>query len=137
LSQAKAKRSVAELAAAYLRHYRTKARRHAFAYEEVETRVSQKGPDLDDAWSLVRALVDAAENDRELAYVAAGPLETLVRRFAPELIERIEAASRQDAQFRDALGMIYLAKGELPAQVVDRLVRASNGRIRPLGSRGA
>jgi hypothetical protein len=116
-----------------LRHYRTRAENHAFAYDEVEARVSREKADLEDAWALVLALIETASDDREVGYVAAGPLENVVRRFGPALIDRIEAASHQDPKFRTALGAIYLRRDELTVDIVERLVRASNGTIRPLG----
>jgi len=130
------RRPVAELAAAYLKHHRTKADKDFWAFDEVQERVVFDAPDPEDAWSLVNALIAAADEEA-LGYVAAGPLENFVRRFAPEMIGRIEESSRRDPKFRAALGAIWLSHGDLPPAILERLVRASNGQIRPLGSRDA
>jgi hypothetical protein len=83
------------------------------------------------AWELVRALLRRVEND-ELGNHAAGALEDLVRLRGAELVGEIEAEARDDARFRWALGCIWLSHGELPAPVLERVVRASGGQIRPL-----
>jgi hypothetical protein len=133
----KGRRPIAELAVAYLKHYRIKAHNDFWAVNEVQRRVAGSAADPEDAWSLVQALVATAPDDATLGYVAAGPLEDLVKRFGVDLIEEIEESSRRDARFRLALGMIYLSYGALPPTILDRVVSASNGQIRPLGSRGA
>jgi hypothetical protein len=128
-------RPAAELAKAYLKHHRTKADRDFWAYEEVSERTSGKRAEVTDAWTLVLALVSAAE-DHALGYVAAGPVEDFVRRFGTQVIADIETAARRDPKFRAALGMIWLSHGDLPAETLQRVVKASNDQIRPLGSRG-
>ena len=131
------RRPVPELAAAYLKHYRTKADKDFWAVKEVDLRITSSVPNHDDAWALVLALIEAADDGGTLGYVAAGPLEDLVKRFGADLIGRIEDSSRRDARFRRALGTIYLSHGDLAPGILDRVVGASNGQIRPLGSRGA
>jgi hypothetical protein len=79
----------------------------------------------------VRTLLQEAEDD-DLGTQAAGPLEDLVRLRGAELIGEIEAEVERDARFRRALGCIWLSHGELPADVLERVVRASGGEIRPL-----
>ncbi len=83
------------------------------------------------AWGLVLELLRTAP-DGELGFYAAGPLEDLVRLHGAELIEEIEAESRRDTSFRWALGCIWLSHGELPADVLARVVRASGDEIKLL-----
>ena len=86
------------------------------------------------AWELVRTLLRQAEDD-DLSFHAAGPLEDLVVLRGAELVDEIEAEARADKRFRWALGCIWLSHGALPAAVLERVVRASGGQIKPLGPR--
>jgi hypothetical protein len=83
------------------------------------------------AWELVTALLRAVPDERLETY-AAGPLEDLVRLRAPELIDEIEREAQRDARFRWALGCIWMSHGEMPDDILDRVVRASGGEIKPL-----
>ncbi|HEV3049859.1 MAG TPA: hypothetical protein VGX50_06110, partial [Longimicrobium sp.] len=83
------------------------------------------------AWHLIRELLRRTPDDR-LGVQAAGPLEELVRRRGAEIVEMIEAEVARDPRFRAALGSIWLSRGELPDPVLERVVRASGGEIRPL-----
>lgn len=86
------------------------------------------------AWELVRTLLRQAD-DGELSFHAAGLLEDLVALRGAELIGEIEAEARADERFRWALGCIWLSHGALPNDVLERVVRASGGQIKPLGPR--
>ena len=50
-----------------------------------------------------------------------------------ELVDVIEQRAEGDERFRWALGEIWLAEGDLPPDALARIVRASGGRIKPLG----
>lgn len=99
------------------------------AYKAVENAI-REAPALT-AWTVVRALLQQTE-DRELDVQAAGPLEELVRRRGAELIGEIEAEAERDPRFRWALGCIWLRLGDLPTPVLERVVQASGGEIKPL-----
>lgn len=128
------KTAVSTLAAAYLREFVSSAAEDFWAVDEVNARVSH-GDDLADAWAVTEALIEAADED-SLGYVGAGPLEDFVRRFGARHLPMIEGRARQDAKFRACLGTIWLQSGDLPPDVLDRIVRASGGRITPLGRGG-
>jgi hypothetical protein len=66
---------------------------------------------------IVRRLV----NDRILAFVAAGPLEDLIRLHASTFIDRIEAVANGDEQFRKAVSGAWA--DELPTDIEQRLTR--------------
>ena len=101
-----------------------------WAYDEVTDRLAD--PDNGaDAWALVTALVTEAEGDA-LGVVAAGPLEDFVRIQGNQWIEAIEVAARRDSKFQEALGWIWLGRGDLPTPILERVVAASGGRIKPL-----
>jgi hypothetical protein len=123
-----------DLVAAYFRQYRNGGETDFWAFEEVGKRVTF-GNDEEDAWAVMIALVEAAD-DESLAYVGAGPLEDLVRRFGTDLILRIEKTARTNLKFRECLGSIWLSEGALPDWVLARVVRASGNRIRPLPAEG-
>ena len=125
---------IPELAAAYLRQYRTGSDEDFWAVEEVQDRIrSARNPS--DAWSVTLALVEAAD-DEALGYVGAGPLEDFVVTHGAPHIDWIEDAARRDPKFAACLASIWLSDDALPADIVARVVAASDGRIRPLpGSR--
>lgn len=83
------------------------------------------------AWHLVLELLRTASDD-DLGFYAAGPLEDLVHLRGTELVDEIEAEARRDARFRWALGCIWLSYGELPDDILARVVRASGDEIKPL-----
>jgi hypothetical protein len=74
------------------------------------------------AWPLVCTLVDVATNDEELAFVAAGPIEDLLRTHGPEMIERVEAQATASPRFRRALSGVW--RTTIPRSVWDRMTAA-------------
>jgi hypothetical protein len=102
---------------------------NAEAADEVSARVTY-GSDPQDAWGVVLALVAAAD-EMTSGFVGAGPVEDFVRRFGAVSIDKIEQASRRDPKFRECLGAIWLRDGDLPPDIMARVVAASGGRIRP------
>src|SRR6516225_3049095 len=63
-----------DIAAAYLGHFATKRKDDAWAVTEVDDLIRR---DAVRGWEVTRALVQKAESDEALAYIAAGPLEDL------------------------------------------------------------
>jgi hypothetical protein len=62
---------------------------------------------VDRAWTIVVALIDRAPDDETLAFVAAGPLEDLIRRHSQQFGERIFDQARRDRRWRQALGGVW------------------------------
>jgi len=122
-----------ELAIAYLKHSRTKSQEDAWAWREVERRVSSSEAEPEDALAVVLALVEAVD-DGHLGYVGAGPLEDFVHHFGAAAIDRLEEHARRSPKFRMCLGTIYLSHGSLPPAILERVVRASDGQIKLLGT---
>jgi hypothetical protein len=118
------------LVTAYLRHHRTRDRADFWAFDEVKDRVLWN-PDPAAAWELVLALVRAADDD-SLGYVGAGPLEDLVTAHGVSLIQEIEHEAMIDPRFQACLARVWLSEGELPPDILERVVRASGGAIEPL-----
>jgi hypothetical protein len=63
---------------------------------------------LNGGWEITRILVNKAVSDESLAYVAAGPLEDLLKKHGPTVITRIEEESRQNDRLRIALSGLYI-----------------------------
>ena len=99
------------------------------AYRAVEKLITLGPARL--AWDVVVEILRRAPDDRLDVY-AAGPLEDLVRFHGVELVDVIEREAARDERFRWALGCIWLTVGELPPSVIERIVRASDGQIKPL-----
>jgi hypothetical protein len=61
------------------------------------------------AWALqvVRALVQEARSDEDLAYIGAGPLEDLLCNQGDRAIDEVEQLAAADSKFRFALGGVW------------------------------
>lgn len=59
------------------------------------------------AFEFVLITLDYFTEDKDIAYLAAGPIEDLVTGHGPLLIDRIETAARQDRRFRYLLSGIW------------------------------
>jgi hypothetical protein len=94
-----------DLVAAYLTHFRTQNDSLFWAWEEVDAATNSLEPGL----SLCLALVEAAENPVELAYIAAGPLEDLLKRVGIPAAQALEMPARQSAKVREALQQAWLS----------------------------
>lgn len=99
-----------------------------WAWERVDDFVDND-PEL--AWRVITLLVEHAPSDDLLEFIAAGPLEELLRKHGEHFIDRVEERARQDERFRECLGGVWISRGDLPADVEQRLVRASGDRIEP------
>ncbi len=61
------------------------------------------------ALELISELINLAEDDDEICYIAAGPLEDLVRASqALQLVSQIEVRARRDPRFRRAVAGVWL-----------------------------
>lgn len=63
--------------------------------------------DAAEAWTLVLALVGHAPSEAGLAYVAAGPIETLLTQHGAEFGDRIVQEAGSNARFRAALNYVW------------------------------
>jgi len=59
-----------------------------------------------EAWEILSKLVDRGEDDSTLALIAAGPLEDLIVRHGPEMIDRIEGEVTCKPKLRQALSAV-------------------------------
>lgn len=90
----------------------SRAERLAAQAEDAE----REGPDMIDrlertdaetAWRAVVALVERAPSDEALFFVAAGPLEDMIRRQPAWAGPRVLERARADSRFRKALGGVW------------------------------
>ena len=63
--------------------------------------------DPEQAWLLIRRLVEQADSEVALQCVAAGPLEDLLCDHGPQFIDRAESAARDQLPFRRALATVW------------------------------
>lgn len=63
--------------------------------------------DPDAAWVVTRELVQQASGGEELAYVAAGPLEELLRLHGARFAQEVITEARRDRKFRRALTGVW------------------------------
>jgi hypothetical protein len=63
--------------------------------------------DTEHAWPILLALIERAPDEEALAFVAAGPLEDLIRNRHTRFGDRILDQARRDARFRDAVRCVW------------------------------
>lgn len=94
-----------ELASAYLRYFGSKRKEDWWAWNDVDDLVRR---DAERGWEVTRVLVNKSSSDEALAYVAAGPLEDLLKRHGLAVIDRIDNESEINDRLRVALSGVYL-----------------------------
>jgi hypothetical protein len=98
------------LADAYLRQLETNNPDLFWAFEEV-LEICDSDPER--AWQLTLTLIAKASNPKSLSYVAAGPLEDLLKNHGSVVIDRVEIAARRDPKFRLALCDVWGLSGDI------------------------
>jgi hypothetical protein len=91
------------LAEAYLTHYRTGDNSLFDAFNQVDALVR----DLERGLPICLALIDAARDDAELAYVAAGPLEDLIHRVGEPARHALAPLARRSSKVRQAMAGVW------------------------------
>jgi len=96
-----------ELISAYLDYGRTQDDRYFWAFNAVLKLILEE--EYEDLWSVSLALIAAVPDDdpQLLAYVAAGPLEDVIRRAGPQILDRLETQARRDRKFRRSLTGVW------------------------------
>src|SRR5687768_4829733 len=119
-----------KLVAAYLQHGKTPTDELAWAFEATSDLVRTGG--FEELWLLCLDLIASIpeHDDALLAYVAAGPLEDLLRSAGQHFADRVEERARQDARFRRALTGVW-GRSEQP-QLWKRLTPLLTGVPNPL-----
>ena len=94
------------LADTYLRHHSEGREDDFWAWEEVDRIV--RGGDVDRAWKITLLLLTRAETDKDLGYVAAGPLEDFIDGYGDGALDRVEQACDGDPRLQFALSGVWL-----------------------------
>jgi len=121
--------ALSELVDAWLHYQRERDAASFWAVDHVMVATASRA-NPEHAWAIVRALFDAAPDDL-LGAVAAGPLENVLTYHTSVVIDDVETMARRDPRFRRVLGKVWLTTGAIPRGLETRLVRASNGVLRP------
>jgi hypothetical protein len=77
----------------------------------------------DSAWSIIVKVIAGAEDDRVLAFVAAGPLENLLETHGTRVMKYVEELAKSDRKFRRALTGVWLSSPSDMARKIETLVR--------------
>jgi hypothetical protein len=75
-----------------------------WAFEDLDELCSSSP---DDAWEIILGVLACAPSDRALGNLAAGPLEDLLSRHGPSIIERVEREARRSPAFANLLGGVW------------------------------
>lgn len=105
----------------YFEHVRGTTGDDAFDVVEEVDELARADPMT--AWKVVRALVDAAPSDDALSYIAAGPLEILLRMHGETVVSRIRHDAERNERVAEALRHVLVSEQELSARVRAELSR--------------
>ncbi len=94
-----------ELGSAYLQYFESKRKEDRWAWSEVDELVRR---DADRGWEITRTLVNKSTSDDALAFVAAGPLEDLLKKHGLAVIDRIENECKENDRLRTALSGVSI-----------------------------
>ncbi len=94
-----------------------------WAWEELDD-ISRHDPDL--CWELILEILRTDQSDRVVGNLAAGPLEDLLVRHGPKMIDRVESQARKDLQFRNLLGGVW--KNAISDEVWNRVQAVSGAK---------
>ena len=72
-----------------------------------------------EAFEFIVAVLDQDASTTTMAILSAGPLEALLRRHGPRIINRVERRARRDANFTRLLGHVW--KDTLSSQIWTRV----------------
>jgi len=110
------------LISGYLTNHSTGDKSYFWAYEEI---AGMEDPER--LWRLMLEMIRITTDAGTLAYIAAGPLEELLKHYGNQFIERVENLARTDPHFREALTSVY-DSGFTP-EVSARVRKASNKKL--------
>lgn len=95
-----------EIISQYFLHLKHPSDAQIYDVVEYVDEVARSSPDI--AWPLIRALIEAAPNEGDLAYVAAGPLEILLMYHGNVAAQMIRADAMTNVQVQNALSHVLL-----------------------------
>jgi len=95
-----------ELAEAYLKNYRTRLDEDFWAFEEVNEACNN----FESGLEITLALISSANNEQELSYVAAGPVEDMLTMHGNKAMEAFEKAILNSDKILEALAGVWLSE---------------------------
>jgi hypothetical protein len=104
----------------YLRHCVSRLGEDFCAFEEMD-RLVRENPQV--AWAVTKLAVEQAPTDKVLAYIAAGPLEDLLKRNGPEIIDELERLARTEDHMRFAVCCVWIDQKFPVSSRVHQLIR--------------
>ena len=86
-------------------------------------------PDADPetAWQAVVRIIQHDLSDKQVALLAAGPVETLLSWHGTQFIDRMEAEARSNPFFRHILGGVW--RQDMPDEIWHRVESARGGKV--------
>lgn len=88
----------------YWRYYHEKNSNDSWILEKTDVLFNSN---IDEVWEITRAVIKTAPSNQALAYVAAGPLEDLLLKHGPMVIERVEQEAEKSEKFVLALSGVW------------------------------
>lgn len=107
----------ARLARDYIEYGRTKDKTYEYAYEHVSSHLHIE---------LVILLVEACETDKDIAWVAAGPLEDIMREQPDPIKEALDMATGKSSKMRKALEGVWLTPDTKAHDLLSHLLKKYN-----------
>jgi hypothetical protein len=92
------------LADAYLRHYREQRRADSWSFADVNNLVRTN---VDRAWQITSLLLSKAETERELGYIASGPLEDFLGTYGEKAIDLMEQGAKGEGRLQLAISRVW------------------------------
>lgn len=102
---------------AFMLYYRTQDESYEWAHQEVEKSILSPS-----SLELILDLIHACENDEEIAYIAAGPLEELIDRHYTTIQLPLDELVRKDPQMRKAITGVWLSEGSPARKMLDGIL---------------
>ena len=96
---------------------------HAETISAAEELTRMVDADPEEAWLLMRTMLDLAPAEKLVSAVASGPLRELLAKYPERFADRMSEAARCDAQFHGALQGVWIAEPEWMSERVERLLR--------------
>ena len=96
-----------EIAKTYLEQFRNKSKDLFWAYKKVDALCHYA-----EGAQLVIKILEHCETNEEIAYVAAGPVEDLLRRVGKPVITVFEQAAKENEKVRVGLSGAWINEGE-------------------------
>lgn len=110
--------SDSEIIKGYLYNY-AGDKNYFWAFEEVQALLSA---DVERAWKITCEMIRITADESALAYIAAGPLEDLLKYHGATFIDRVERLAQNDPHFRSALMGVW----GLRTPILERVEKVCN-----------